>query len=142
MGAAFVAFGIVLVLLVFFVATRDRRGAETGYALTDDFLALVPADIGPDKREEIRGILSRFERRVREGQVRPEDKAEIDTKVMHYIEAGDTISSPELHVLMALVSYYTHRLDPRYNPPDGSGVHPLIDDQNKDSTATKEPSIE
>lgn len=120
------------VLYVWLRVAGQRGDLERTYGLTDPFMKCLPAETTPQQREEIQGILTRFYVRARSGEVRPQDAEEIEARMTRVIERG-SIAKTELHELMALVSHYTYLLDPERNPPDGSGIHPLL---QKDTTAT------
>lgn len=102
--------------------------------LTEDFIACLPSDVSQQQRNEIRGIITRFDQRYEQGKVTPKDRRVIRDKLEVVVEAG-TIDWTELNRLMAEISFYTRRLDPEYNPDDGSGVHPLLKDEQADTTS-------
>jgi len=93
--------------------------------LADRFMASVPDSVGPEKRQEILGLLDVFWTRVDDGEVYEEDVVEIESRLGHYADAGG-IGSQELLHLMAQVGYYTYRKDPRYNLPEGVVDHPTL----------------
>lgn len=89
------------------------------------FLDVLPADLTVEQRTEIEGLLQTFYQRAGERQVQVEDQIEVDKKLRGYTEQG-TIDRPTLNRLMAEISFYAYRLDPEINPPDSSGMHPLL----------------
>ncbi|MFQ5512464.1 MAG: hypothetical protein ACE5EO_11520 [Candidatus Krumholzibacteriia bacterium] len=117
-----------------FLAKNPGPRSDSLEGLLGNFVECLPADLSEAQVEEIKGILVRYESRVREGKVAALDGAELSREFQRHV-AADSISRPELNQLMAKVSYYMYREDPFYNPPDGSAMHPLLETQDADSTS-------
>ena len=93
--------------------------------LTKQFMECLPDSLDDARREEILALFDLFWNRVDRDLVYPEDVEEITTKLRGYVEAG-RITPSDLLYYMAQVGYYTYRMDPRYNLPEGVADHPTI----------------
>ena len=115
--------GVAVVLLVFFNLRKSpplREGNLKG--VTEEFFALVPDDIPQEQRDEIQGLLRRFQAKADAGQIRVEDEREVMELFIKYLNQG-SIERDELNLVMAKVGYYSYRA----LSPDSSDIHPLLD---------------
>lgn len=103
---------------------RSSEAAERE-KLTEKFMECLPDSLDDARREEILALFELFWSRVDRELVYPEDAKEITTKLRAYVKAG-RITPSDLLYYMAQVGYYTYRMDPRYNLPEGVPDHPTI----------------
>ena len=97
---------------------RERR-------LTKQFLACVPQSLPDSHRREIAGLLDTFWKRAEMGEVYQEDVDKVESKLQHFIDAGQ-IDADTLAHFMALVGYTSYRKDPHYNLPERIVDHPTL----------------
>ncbi len=100
--------------------------------LQSDFIEILPAELSVEQIEEITHILVLFNKRIELGQVARSDEKAISEKMEEYVNARG-IDRRELDQFIALVSFFSYRLDPDHNPEDGSGVHPLLLPEENDT---------
>ena len=93
--------------------------------LTKQFMKCLPDSLDDVRREEIFALFDLFWKRSERELVYPEDIEEITEKLKEYVKAG-SITGKDLLFYMAQVGYYTYRMDPRYNLPEGFADHPTI----------------
>ena len=126
--AAVTALGTYYVL-----GLRGSNGFAGALAeLQTDFIEILPAELSDDQVEEIANILVLYNRRIELGQVARSDEKAISDKMEEYVSARG-IDRRELDQFVALVSFFSYRLDPDHNPEDGSGVHPLLKPEENDN---------
>ena len=109
---------------------KPERAATS--EISREFLSILPDDMPEAQRKEIEDLLYIFFARADDGQVAVEDRIKVDNKLRGFVDQG-SIERSELARFMAEVSFYAHRLDPRINPPDSSGMHPLLIEDTTDS---------
>lgn len=115
------------------VGLRGSAGsADTLAELQVDFIDILPAELSDEQVEEITHILILFNRRIELGQVARSDEKAISDKMEEYVSARG-VDRRELDQFIALVSFFSYRLDPDHNPEDGSGVHPLLLPEENDT---------
>lgn len=93
--------------------------------LTKQFMTCLPDSLDDMRRDEIRDLFDLFWKRAERELVLAEDIDEITEKLKQYVKAG-SITPKDLLYYMAQVGYYTYRMDPRYNLPEGIADHPTI----------------
>ena len=125
---------ILLVALVagvaMFVLMSDRQsGDDTLNGLLADFTKCQPADLTEAQVEEVESILLRYQVNVSRSNVRAQDGIELTESFKRHV-AAKSISRDDLNQLMVRVSFYMNRENPFYNPPDGSAVHPLLEESD------------
>ncbi|MEE9269942.1 MAG: hypothetical protein V3V49_06740 [Candidatus Krumholzibacteria bacterium] len=131
LAALLIAIGIALTAAFFFLQSPGSGGGPGG--LLGDFMECLPSDLTDAQLDEIESILLRYEATVLEGRVRPQDGAELTREFQRHVDAGG-IDRTDLNQLMAKVSFYMYRENPELSPPDGSGMHPLLEEEASDST--------
>lgn len=117
--------GVLLLLVVGRVVLRDRAPRKP--VLSSElatFLEILPADVTIEQREEIEGILARFEARARAGEIAPDVEHAVLAEIRRYRDAG-SIETQELYRLMAMVSTAEHGMNLE---------HPLLEPASRDST--------
>jgi len=91
-------------------------------SLVAEFFAIIPDDISDEQRDEIKGLLSRFEAKASSDQIRSTDFQEVMQLFEKYVSQGE-ITRGDLNLVMAKVGYYSFRA---YSP-DSSDIHPLLE---------------
>ncbi len=121
----------VLLVLVLSAAVNwagcSNRSATTAQRekLTRKFMACLPDSLDDARREEIQALFDMFWKRAERELVYPEDIEVVTSKLRQYVKAG-RITPSDLLYYMAQVGYFTYRMDPRYNLPEGVPDHPTI----------------
>ena len=130
---------LVLVALtgLFFLTDPVPKNRNALRGVSRNFVRILPTDLSEEQVEEIKGLFARFDQQVEAGAVVPADRDEVRADMQRHLEAG-TISRGDLNTLMAKVGFYTMRNDPRFQHPDGSGIHPLLEKDKSDTTAATE----
>ena len=100
--------------------------------LVAEFFAIVPDDLPDGQRDEIKGLLSRFQAKADSDQIRADDFQEVMQLFDKYVSQG-AITREELNLLMAKVGYYSFRA---YSP-DSSDIHPLLEPTNAQGDTTQ-----
>lgn len=117
--------GVALAAAFLFFLHKPAPDAPALHGVFAGFMDCLPGELTDAQREEIRGILLRYELKAEAGNVRPQDHLEIDADLKRFVEAG-TIARSDLSRFMAKVSLYTYRLDPEHSALDTWGKHPLL----------------
>ncbi len=126
---AMVLLAVVGGLMVVFLMSERESGGETLDGLLADFMKCLPADLTEAQVEEVESILLRYQINVRRSNVRAQDGVELSESFKRHV-AAKRISRDDLNQLMVRVSFYMTRENPFYNPPDGSAVHPLLEESD------------
>lgn len=98
-------------------ATRER--------MVEQFIAILPDSLDDNHILEIRQLFYTLREREKIGKVKPETMAAIDTELAQWVEKGK-IGPRDLIHFMAEVGYSTYKDDEKYNLPDGSVDHPVL----------------
>ncbi len=101
-------------------ADTSRRGR-----LVRGFVAILPDSIDSERRLEVEQLFNMFYQRADRGLVAPADVERIDAELARYVDRGRIIPTDLVH-FMADVGYTTYKGDPRYNLPDSSVDHPIL----------------
>lgn len=118
----FIALGAGLFVLV----SRQRQSPEATRArMVEQFVAILPDSLSDDHILEIRQLFYTFTEREKLGKVKPATSADIDAKLASWVEKGN-IGPKELVYFMAEVGYGTYKDEPRFNLPDSSVDHPIL----------------
>jgi len=130
------AIGLVLIAAVLvafnYFSNRGSAPPEGLVELQIDFIEILPDELSDEQIREIESILILYNRRIELGEVARRDQIAISGKMEEYVrERG--IDRRELDQFIALVSFFSYRLDPDHNPEDGSGIHPLLRSEEGDN---------
>jgi hypothetical protein len=124
--AFIVAIVVALVVIAAAIAwqRRDSPAARQERAV-DRFLTVLPEQLNSEKRLEVHQLLYTFYTRAKDGKVAAEDVETITGKLEDYTRAGN-ITMKDLDHLMAEVGYTSYKGDERFNLPDKSVDHPVL----------------
>ena len=104
--------------------------------LAQKFTTVMPDSLTDLHREEVVELLDLFWYYEDRDKVDPEDAEKVMTKLEGYVDAG-RVTPSDLVYFMAQVGYYTRRMDPGYNLPEGEVDHPVL---NPDAAVYQYPS--
>ena len=97
--------------------------------MVEQFIAILPDSLDDAHILEIRQLFYTMRERDKIGKVKPETMADIDAKLAGWVEQGE-IGPKELVHFMAEVGYSTYKDEERYNLPDSSVDHPILNPQS------------
>jgi hypothetical protein len=99
-------------------AARQERAVR-------NFVAILPDSIDSEHRLEIQQLFYMFYQRAARGDVAKEDVERINDELARYTNRGRITPSDLVH-FMADVGYTTYKGDPKFNLPDKSVDHPIL----------------
>jgi hypothetical protein len=122
--------GIGVLVVVAMIAggiVWQRRGSPAAKQdrLVRAFVALLPDSLPSEQRLEIEQLFYTFYLRAAQGDVAGEDVQRINQELARHVERGRIARGDLIH-LMSDVGYTSYKLDPRYNLPDKSVDHPVL----------------
>lgn len=111
------------------LACGGPSDAERQDKLVRAFIAILPDSLSSEHKLEIEQLFHMFYLRAARGEVPAADVERITGDLARHVDRG-RITSSELVRFMADVGYTTYKGDPRYNLPDSSVDHPILNPQS------------